>query len=310
MPAASDRSRSVRRLPPASSTSPSRKSMPAGRTCRPGRAASVMVTPSPSATVSSWITTASAPSGITPPVKIRTASPAPIALVERPAGRDLADHLETRSGGRRIRRAHRIAVHRRHRLRRLGAQRRNVARQHAVKGRVQRDHFLGQRLGARENGCKRLGNRHQGHGVSPRSGRPDLAAGIVACLLTESARGGKRLGGMGAQKNRTLRPLLTSASSRRTVRPGAITAKPSRIPARSLGKKPELQLCHAVADFFRRRRAEAEPLGHHVQIVTQLELAVPEMVSDFAALKCRQHGIGDPPPGCRLPVLQLTDLAA
>ena len=81
-------------------------------------------------------------------------------LAERPAGRDLADHLQTRPRGRGIRRTDRIAVHRRHRLWRLGAQGRHVARQHAVKGCVQRGHFLRQRLGARENGCKRLGNRH------------------------------------------------------------------------------------------------------------------------------------------------------
>ncbi len=87
--------------------------------------------------------------------------------VERPAGRDLADHLEPGAGLRGIGRAHRIAVHRRHRLRRLGAQRRDVARQHAVVGRIERDHFLGQRLGAGENGGKRVGNRHQCHGKLP-----------------------------------------------------------------------------------------------------------------------------------------------
>jgi hypothetical protein len=36
-------------------------------------------------------------------------------------------------------------------LRRLGAQRRKVAREHAMVGRVERDHFLGQRFGPREN---------------------------------------------------------------------------------------------------------------------------------------------------------------
>ena len=106
-------------------------------------------------------------SGITPPVKIRTASPGADRPVERPAGRDLADHLEPCGGCGGVGRAHRIAVHRRHRLRRLGAQRREVARQHAVMGGIQRDHFLRQRLGARENGGKRVGNRHQCHGKTP-----------------------------------------------------------------------------------------------------------------------------------------------
>ena len=87
--------------------------------------------------------------------------------VERPAGRDLADHLEPRRDMVGVGRAHRIAVHRRHRLRRLGPQRRDVARQHAVMGGVQRDHLLGQRLGAGEDGGKGIGNRHQRHGEAP-----------------------------------------------------------------------------------------------------------------------------------------------
>ena len=84
--------------------------------------------------------------------------------LERAAGRDLADHLQPRGeiGG--IGRAHRIAVHRRHRLRRLRSPRRDVARQHAMIGSVERDHFLGQRIGAGKDRGKRIGNRHQGHG--------------------------------------------------------------------------------------------------------------------------------------------------
>ncbi len=95
-------------------------------------------------------------------------------LLERAAGRDLADHLQPRGelGG--IGRAHRIAVHRRHRLRRLGAQRRDVAREHAMIGGIQRDHFLGQGLGAREDRAERIGNRHQGHGqFTPTSRIPE-----------------------------------------------------------------------------------------------------------------------------------------
>ena len=84
--------------------------------------------------------------------------------LERPAGGDLAGHLEPRRGARGIYRAHRIAVHRRHRLRRLGAQGRDVACQHTMMGRIQRDHLLRQRLGAREDGGKCIGNGHQGHG--------------------------------------------------------------------------------------------------------------------------------------------------
>ncbi|MEY9148061.1 hypothetical protein ABIF00_006045 [Bradyrhizobium elkanii] len=87
MAAASDSARSDRWLPPASSTSPARKSTPAWRMCRPTLAASVIVMWSPSTAVSSWMITASAPLGITPPVKIRTASPAPTV---RPNGRPAA----------------------------------------------------------------------------------------------------------------------------------------------------------------------------------------------------------------------------
>ena len=108
--------------------------------------------------------TASAPSGITPPVKIRTASPAPTLALERPSRRDLADHLQPRRQFGGIGRAHRIAVHRRHRLRRLRPPRRDVAREHAVIGGIERDHFFGQRVGAGEDRGKRIGNRHQGHG--------------------------------------------------------------------------------------------------------------------------------------------------
>ena len=86
---------------------------------------------------------------------------------ERAAGRDLADHLQPRGeiGG--IRCAHRITVHRRHRLRRLRAPCGDVARQHAMKGGVERGHFLRQRLCACEDRGKGVGNRHQGHSESP-----------------------------------------------------------------------------------------------------------------------------------------------
>ena len=88
---------------------------------------------------------------------------------ERTARRDLADHLQPRGGIGRIGRADRIAVHRRHRLRRLGAQGRDVARQHPVIGGIERDHFFRQRLGACENRPQRVGNRHQGHGKTSKA---------------------------------------------------------------------------------------------------------------------------------------------
>jgi len=96
--------------------------------CRPFTAASVMVRISPSRLVSSAH-----------------------GAVERTSGRDLADHLELHRNIGGVGCAHRIAVHRRHRLRRLGALRGDVARQRAVKGGIERDGFLAQRLAARED---------------------------------------------------------------------------------------------------------------------------------------------------------------
>ncbi len=72
--AARPTSRGVITRPARKTTSPSRKSMPALRTCRPGFA-SFMVMRSPATSVSSWITTVSAPSGRGAPVKMRTHSP-------------------------------------------------------------------------------------------------------------------------------------------------------------------------------------------------------------------------------------------
>jgi len=93
-------------------------------------------------------------------------------LFERAARRDLADHLEPRRRVRGVGRSYRIAVHRRHRQRRLGAQRRDVARQHAMVCRVERDHFFGQRFGACENRRQRLSNRHQCQSKTPKAKTP------------------------------------------------------------------------------------------------------------------------------------------
>ena len=68
--------------------------------------------------------------------------------IEGPAGRDLTNDLEPGSGTGSIRCTHRIAVHGRHRLGRLGAERREVARQDPLVSRIQRDHLFGHRIGA------------------------------------------------------------------------------------------------------------------------------------------------------------------
>src|SRR5215204_7664466 len=68
-------------------TSPSRVSSPAARMLSPGAGTFFSSNSSPQPEVFSTITTASAPSGITPPVKILVASPSPTRLFAgRPAG--------------------------------------------------------------------------------------------------------------------------------------------------------------------------------------------------------------------------------
>lgn len=79
---------------------------------------------------------------------------------------------------------------------------------------------------------------------------------------------------------------------------------------KSLGKQPELKACQAIADILDRASLEAEPIGHHAQIATQLPFARSDMVSNLAALECGEHGIGNPPPGRGLRILQLIYFAA
>ena len=84
--------------------------------------------------------------------------------IERPARRDLADHLQPCLRPRSVGGAHRIAVHRRHRLRRLRAPGGDIARQHAMMRGLQRHHLLRHRLAAFKDRGKGVGNGHQRHG--------------------------------------------------------------------------------------------------------------------------------------------------
>ena len=70
---------------------------------------------------------------------------------ERPSRGDLADHMQPRRNRRDIGGAHRIAVHRRHRDRWLGAARGKVACQHPAMGVVKTDHFFRQRFDSGKN---------------------------------------------------------------------------------------------------------------------------------------------------------------
>ena len=81
--------------------------------------------------------------------------------VERPARRDLADQLQRRRHLRDIGGAHRIAVHRRHVGRRLGAQRRDIGGQHAAFGFDQRRVLARQRLDAIEHAGERVSDQQQ-----------------------------------------------------------------------------------------------------------------------------------------------------
>ena len=75
MAAARPMSRAPRIRPAETPRSPALKSRPAGRMYWPLTGFSRTVTRSPSASASSWMTTASAPSGTGPPVKTRTVWP-------------------------------------------------------------------------------------------------------------------------------------------------------------------------------------------------------------------------------------------
>jgi len=78
----------------------------------------------------------------------------------------------------------------------------------------------------------------------------------------------------------------------------------------ALSKKSEFNFCEAVTDIFHCTSLAAKPLGHHPQIVTQMFVALFEVVSNFAAFKFCDHRIGNPPPSHPLPFLQLNYFAA
>ena len=68
-------------------------------------------------------------------------------------------------------------------------------------------------------------------------------------------------------------------------------------------KQPEFNFCEAVTDVFHGASLEVEPLGHHPQMVTQCFVALFDVVSNFAAFKIRNRGVGNPSPSHPLPFL-------
>ena len=77
-----------------------------------------------------------------------------------------------------------------------------------------------------------------------------------------------------------------------------------------LGKKSEIDFYQNVADIFHCASLEAEPVGHHCQVATQLSDALFDMVSNFSAFKCCEQWVGNPAPSDPLPFLQLMYFAA
>jgi hypothetical protein len=75
-------------------------------------------------------------------------------------------------------------------------------------------------------------------------------------------------------------------------------------------KQSEFNFCETVTDVFHDASLEAEPLGPHPHIVTQLFVALFDVVWNFAAFKLCDRGVGNPPPSHPLPFHQLFYLAA
>ncbi len=73
----------------------------------------------------------------------------------------------------------------------------------------------------------------------------------------------------------------------------------------ALDKKAELEPREAVPDIFHCACMKPGSLGHRLQTATQLGVAFLHMVSNFAAFKLCDRGVGDPPPSYRLPLLQI-----
>jgi hypothetical protein len=72
-----------------------------------------------------------------------------------------------------------------------------------------------------------------------------------------------------------------------------------------LGEKSEINFCEAVADILHCASLEPKSLGHHPQIIMEFNVALFDVVSNFAAFKGCYRWVGNPPPSYRLPVLQL-----
>ena len=109
--------------------------------------------------------------GITPPVKMRAASPGSDRCGKRPAGRHFADDMKARRRLRDVGGAHRIAVHRRDIRRRLGAQRLEIEASTRPSASSSGTSSGGSGVGLCKHALQRLGDREQRHGIHSSTSR-------------------------------------------------------------------------------------------------------------------------------------------
>jgi hypothetical protein len=69
-------------------------------------------------------------------------------------------------------------------------------------------------------------------------------------------------------------------------------------------EKAEAQICEAVADDLHRSWPKAQTFRHQGQVAPQLGLALPDPVSDLAAIEDRKSGTSKLPPGVSLQFFQ------
>ena len=69
-------------------------------------------------------------------------------------------------------------------------------------------------------------------------------------------------------------------------------------------EKAEFQARKAVADDLHRPRPKAQTFRHHCQIGSQLDLTLPDPVSNLAAVERRETWAGKLPPSVSLQFLQ------
>jgi hypothetical protein len=75
------------------------------------------------------------------------------------------------------------------------------------------------------------------------------------------------------------------------------------------GKKSKVRLPEPAGSFFSWAHSEANALSYHLQILPQLTVAKPNLISGFTALERRQRRIRELTPSVPLHFFQFMDLA-